>query len=371
MHPTEQAISQALASNRSRINLPIKIDEFDVDWMQRALSVKHPGVSLAAISTEQIIWGTGTKVFVKLDYRETDSAHTLPTRVCIKGPFDERMRKYYDLGIMFVTEAAFYRDVAPLLNIPLPQCLFAEEDGNEGIVILENLSARSATFGDPTKPWTPETCARILDVLARMHAVTWGWKAGHPFRWLTLGSGAQRGGITAMMSGDRFRDLTGRAEIRPHLPRGYDDRDRVLNALQRLWELDDLSHELTLAHGDAHMGQTYSDAAGTPGLLDWQSAAIMPWSKDVAYFLGSALSISDRRTHERDLLEHYLQTLQNDGGPRIDRASAWNSYRQQMLFGMVWPVVTEQMQSIDVIAAMSERFLTAIGDHEPMAALGC
>jgi len=154
------------------------------------------------------------------------------------------------------------------------------------------------------------------------------------------------------------------------MPDGYRDRDRVHNALRKLWELDDASDQLAVGHGDAHLGQTFIEIDGTPGLLDWQSVAIMPWAKDVAYFIGSALTVQDRRAHERDLLAYYLRALRAQGGPALDSHSAWGDYRIQMLHGMVWPVVTEQMQPIAAIAAMSERFLSAIGDLDPISALG-
>jgi hypothetical protein len=96
----------------------------------------------------------------------------------------------------------------------------------------------------------------------------------------------------------------------------------------------------------------------------------MPWSKDVSYFIGSALTVEDRRAHERELLELYLRSLDSRGGPPLDRHSAWQAYRMQMLHGMVWPVVTEQMQPIGVISALCERFLTAIADLDPIGVLG-
>ena len=57
------------------------------------------------------------------------------------------------------------------------------------------------------------------------------------------------------------------------------------------------------------------------------------------------------------------------GGPDLDRAKAWRHYRRQMLIGMVWPVVTENMQPLACIATMSQRYLTAMGDLKTLEAL--
>jgi hypothetical protein len=352
------------------LEFPTNVDALTPTWIRLALSVRHPRLQIRAIKPQRVIWGTATKAFYELDYEGTPADCALPRFICVKGSFDERLRAYYDLGIIFVTEAAFYRDVAPQLGILLPKVLFADENGKEGVVVLEDLAARSVSFGDPTQAWTPEQVVRVLDVLAQMHATTWGWVAGDPLRWLTLGSRAQREGLRAMMSGDRFRELTARPQVRPYLSRTCSDHDRILQGFRRLWELDDQDPDLALGHGDAHLGQTFIQTDGSVGLLDWQSVAIMPWSKDVSYFIGSALTVEDRRTHERELLELYLRSLEARGGPSLDRHSAWQAYRMQMLHGMVWPVVTEQMQSVGVISALCERFLTAIADLDPLGVLG-
>ena len=70
-----------------------------------------------------------------------------------------------------------------------------------------------------------------------------------------------------------------------------------------------------LSHGDPHIGNTYLDA-GRPAFLDWQGVCIAPPMDDVAYFIGGALSVADRRTHERDLLKLYLSAAAAAGGPR-------------------------------------------------------
>jgi hypothetical protein len=88
----------------------------------------------------------------------------------------------------------------------------------------------------------------------------------------------------------------------------------------------------------------------------------MPWAKDVAYFIGGALTIADRRDHEQGLLKAYLDALAAAGGPAIPWEEAWKDYRRQMLQGICWTLVTEHMQPLEAIAVMNERYLTAIRD---------
>jgi hypothetical protein len=346
---------------------PTNPDDLTGAWLADAIQRTSPDIEIVRADQSRIIWGTATKVFFDIEYRRRSDGTTGRETLCVKGAFDERMRNYYDLSVLYTTEAAFYRDIAPQVEMALPKCWLAIEDSKEGIVALEDIGAKGARFVEASESLTPDQCREVLDSLASLHAATWGWQAGR-FPWITLGSGAQRGGNTAMMEGDRFDDLTRRPEVLPHLPPELSDRDTVLAALRRMWAEDDVSPGLCLCHGDIHLGQTYVDAGGRMGIIDWQSAAIMPWAKDVAYFIGGALPTDERRACERDLLEHYLRALEARGGPRIDRVSAWRDYRRQMLVGMVWPVVTENMQPIAAIATMSQRCLTAMRDIGTLAA---
>ncbi|SCW53313.1 Ecdysteroid kinase [Sphingobium faniae] len=359
------------------IGYPVSIASVDEGWVRNALESRFPDIVLRKITRERVIGGTATKILFSLETESRDGVASLPDRICVKGLFDENIRAYFkseaqgsdwDVATLFVMEVSFYRDMPDRLGIPLPECLLAIENGKDGVLILEDLSARDVVFCDARTPWSAGQAARMLRVFARMHAKTWGWKPG-ALPWIELGSRPARESLPALMSGDRFDELLARPQIRSFIPAGYGDRERLLRGLRNLWAQDDRSEWLALGHGDAHVGQTYIEPDGSCAMLDWQTAAIMPWSKDVAYFLGGALTVPDRREHERELLEYYLQQLTAEGGPVLDRAAAWDEYRAQMLQGVVWPFITEQLHLIEVISAMSERFLTAMGDLDPLAVI--
>lgn len=339
--------------------VPLEIDQLDLRWLGHVLRGKDIR-QVVNIECEKVIWGTATKVLMRLDV-EAPAGATRSLRICVKGPFDATLRQYYDLGIMFVLEAAFYRDVAPLLDVRLPLCHHAAEDGAYGIVILEDMVAAGCTFASPERAATPEQASSVLEVMAGVHRGTSGWKEGR-FPWLRLGSVSGRVGIMAMGEGDRFQDLCARPEVASALLDGYRDKNRVMSALRKLWDKDDARSDLVLGHGDAHFGQVYFDAQGKAGLLDWQSIGMMPMMKDVAYFLGGALTVEDRRRHERELLAGYLNAVARNGGPVVDLEAAWQDYCAQMLQGIVWALVTEKMQSSEIIAAFNERYGAAMSD---------
>lgn len=347
---------------------PANVEQLTTKWLDKAFAQKPDAPKVVDSKTDRIIWGTATKVLMTANCESADGTR-FNKEICVKGGFDERLRKYYDLGVMFLQEAVFYRDVAPQLNIVLPECLYADDNGADGVVILENLIARGGTFADPCKPLTPEQAAPVLELMAELHAVTWNWPTSK-YPWLVIGSPSQRDGITAMAAGDRFQELSTRPQVARSITPPYGDGAHMMSALRYLWERDDKSSMLALCHGDAHIGQLYFEPDGRAGLLDWQSIAMMPYAKDLAYFIASALTVEDRRKHERDLIAGYLQALHKRGGPNISLDDAWAEYRVQMLQGMVWIVVTENMQPIEVIETLNERYLTAMRDLDTLGALG-
>jgi len=92
---------------------------------------------------------------------------------------------------------------------------------------------------------------------------------------------------------------------------------------------------------------------------------IAHWAHDFSYFLAGALSVADRRRHERDLLNHYLNKLKDFGVTNLpDAAQAWLDYRAHLLHGIGWVMCPVQMQPEENCCAFTERFSTAITDHD-------
>jgi len=343
--------------------LPLTVDELTPEWFTAALQRDHPGVVVTAAKTTRIIWGTATKVFLTLTYADASAAAGLPAAVCVKGGFDEPVRAF-GLGIAYEHEAGFFRDLAPALSLPLPRVLYAGvEDERQGIVIFEDLNSRGVTFGDPLVPWTADDAATGLEVLASLHGQTWGTPAGR-YGWLELGATTARGPIELLLTPEQFGPLTAREAV-PALHGALADPAAMLAGYRQLWAHDD-AEETAVAHGDAHVGQTYVDADGTPAFLDWQGACATHWAHDVPYFVATALDVETRRASERDLVTHYTRALSAAGGPELSPDLAWEEYRRHTLHGFVWAITPELMQPIEIVGALSTRLVTAIEDHDPL-----
>jgi hypothetical protein len=340
--------------------LPRTPDELTSEWLSAAL-----GRTVESVGIVDVIWGTATKVFLAPKYALGQDG---PERICAKGGFDARLAGF-GLGDAYTLEAQFFANLAPTLDIPLPACYYAEAEGGgeQAVVLLEDLNETGVRFGEPTAPWTVDAVASALEVLAALHGQTWGSTRPKLGDWIEVGSRSVRTTAQVLLGAEHWaaqRALEGG----PSLP-AESKREGYLQAFRKLWELGDAA-DLCVAHGDAHIGNTYVDSRARPGFVDWQCVCLGPWSYDVAYFVGGALEINDRRRSERDLLRHYLQALVVAGGPALDDEAAWLDYRRHALHGFLWVLTPPVMQPLERINTMAQRHLAHIEDLESLVAIG-
>jgi hypothetical protein len=345
--------------------LPLSPEEITTDWIREALGEAMPGVEVTGATVDSVLWGTATKVFVHVSYSGDPDPTGSPERLCVKGGFDPTLRPLVASG--YHTEARFFADIAPAIPSTLPRCWFAASDpeADQAIVILDDLRDR-ATFGRPTEPLSPDLVAAGLELQASWHAQTWDGADLDSFDWLPVGAPVLRGVADMMLSEESWKHhLTQpKADL---VPQPVLDRDRLHRGLRRLWESDDRS-VLALSHGDAHIGNTYVEDDQLR-FVDWQTACLAPWSDDVAYFIVGALTVADRRDHERDLLAHYLEALAAHGAPAPQFEDAWAEYRTRHLHGLLWLLVPEEMQPAEYSAVMAERYGAAAFEHDTLGLL--
>jgi hypothetical protein len=350
-------------------DIPRTVDDITASWLTTALSNRYPGIEVSRIVDLHVIWGTATKVLADIEYATAPPPGGPSTHLCIKGEFDERVRATIDQWSTTPTqlEAAFYDHLAPRLTVPLsPVYYTAAQKGIGGVLIMDNLTEHGAQFGDPTHPWSPEAVARGLHVLASLHGSTWG-QDFTDIDFIDVGSPTVRSAVEALFSPQHWDTTLGGADAPPIPPALY-DRERIWTAYQRAFTAD-AANASSIVHGDAHLGNALRTRNGDVLFIDWAGPCLAPWSFDVAYFLTGSLTIEDRRHHERDLLENYLQALATSGGPDLDRTEAWDNYRAHQLHGIIWSMLPPTLQSRDAVHAMTERYTAAIQDHHTLELL--
>jgi aminoglycoside phosphotransferase (APT) family kinase protein len=149
-------------------------------------------------------------------------------------------------------------------------------------------------------------------------------------------------------------------------------RDRYL-AARGVFAVLDAKREgpRCIVHGDPHIGNMYFTDDGAAGLPDFQLFCEGRWAWDFGYSMTGAMTIEDRRTHERDLLAHYLSELRaaKVNAPTWDEA--WFDYRRFAIWGFVaFLTPGEKIQSEEYNAVVGEHHAVAAVDLESLQALG-
>lgn len=349
--------------NPTSIPLPGGIDAIDPAFLTTALAARYPGVDVESVSIGDSHLGTSSTVRLTLGYRRNDQG--LPTKMMLKGSFADHE---FATGDLSTVEAQFYRDVAPTLsadvNRPLGYFGGVDETGR-AVVLMEDLTARGATFGEATSAATVDEVALGIEQLAALHAQFWTAAARQPFPWL-----GQISDIIAIMrflvSSDHFARYIHRAA--PGIASGLTDRDAVAHGLEAMFA-SDAALPQTLVHGDPHLGNTFRERNGRPGFLDWQFVGRGPAIWDVTYYLTGALTPEERQATEHDLLTLYRRALTAHGVDAPSRDELWLAHRRHMLHGYLSLLTPEESQPESFATTMGQRFSYAATDLDTLGAL--
>lgn len=278
------------------------------------------------------------------------------TAYCVKAHFDEE-----GPGTL-APEARFYRELAPRVGVRTPRAYYAglDETTGRGLVVMEDVIGGGGQFLDAHQPYSLETTRDSLGQLARLHAATWGDPIPAGCDWLV----PKIPEIVRMFPTDVLQGMLddGRApDVAPEL------RDAELLHAAVLETAE--APATCVLHGDTHSGNVYLDAAGRACWLDWQVIQPGHWSTDVAYHLATVLDIEDRRTHEPELLRHYLRELDAQGVAAPSFDEAWESYTLGFSFGyFLWAITRIASRAIVVIHI--PRIAAALTDHDTFRRLG-
>lgn len=305
--------------------LPLVIKDITPAWLSKVLKTK-----VRSVDFQPAIHGTGSKILIEVAYATPATNHP-PTHLCIKGGFNLKLLEMLpELFSVYRLEAQFYHHISPYIPelrlVPSYWCGVDHPSGKgQGIVILQDIKAAGYTFGDPLQTWPPQRVRAALSQLARLHAATWGARQAD-FPWVPREFG-MRDVITEMMSVENWALRFADPAVRPPIPEAFwAHRERIVRCMRTLWStaMDGANKMVCMVHGDAHVGNTFLDTDGQPGFLDWQCPHVNSAANDIAYFMTGALTIEDRRKHERELYGFYLEELCKAGGPRFDIEEVWD-----------------------------------------------
>lgn len=338
-------------------------DDITAPRLSQCLSLRYPDIDISHCEILQIIYGTATKVQLRLTYRSNSTATPLPETLWLKAGLEQHSPQNASL---YALETAFYRDIAPDLKALCPVAYFAETDGSQSLLLMEDLLQRGIRFSDASRPLSVEQAKAVLVQLATLHARYWHSESLGMYSWLPEGSSLRDSGAIHFLFDDANWPRMMALPRNLALPNALKDRESMRSKMMALLEVL-ASNAHCLIHGDAHAGNLGFDAQDRALLFDWQTVMKGYWVHDVAHFMISALSIDDRRRYEKELLQYYLQCLARHGIAAPDWEPAWAAYRRHALYSYSWMLCPPEWQPDEICRLCAQRAEAAIIDLDTLA----
>jgi hypothetical protein len=328
-------------------------------WLTAALQPRFPGVEVISVIPGPIVDRVSTNARIAITCAG-QLPPGLPGQLCVKGYFNEIGRTARSIG---EPEALFYRHVAPESGVRTLRPIYADVDPvtRHGVVVTADVVAEGGRFLDGRGVFTPDQVAECLRELARLHAGTWMQPCWSTQSWLA----PRMGRVLEVWGSDRTTSVIAANLHGPNghgIPAEMRDEGRLIDAY-RTMVASCASQPWCVIHGDPHVGNVFLDAAGQPGLLDWQLVQRGVWSVDVGYHIVSALTVEDRRNSGPDLLRHYLDCLRSFGTEPPPWQESWSALSRGVLHGFfLWAITTKVEPAIREI--LLHRLGTAAAEFE-------
>ncbi|KAI0595021.1 kinase-like domain-containing protein [Biscogniauxia sp. FL1348] len=336
--------------------LPVVPSEVTAEWLGSVIGHKVKSIEL----TRQI-FGTASKLFYTIEYAdEVADPNSRPKHICVKGVFDPEMVANQPWTVSLAQrEADFFTKIAPLIkNMGYPKGWWGGTSKEQGIAIMSDLVREGCTFAPEVASYPVEKVLDGAAQIAGLHAQFWGKsEADYPWIWNNYDPA-----MTFMVSQwDKVAPEVGRIRMPEYLM----DGPRIIKALEKYYTKRNPKFR-TLLHGDTHIGNIYFDAEGHTRFLDWSAFHFASCFHDLVYFMTALLTIEDRRKHEMEVLDHYLKTLHECGGPKFDRndPELMIEYRRSFMTNIIWPICPKGLQSEERVAVLCARTIATWEDHK-------
>jgi hypothetical protein len=363
--------------------LPTDPGDLTLDILNQVIAAENPRVTLTAFEVaESHVWGGGNassagRCVLVPTYAEA-SGPGLPRKLVIKvargGADDPRTPNPVAGagGALYHNEVEVYRRLRPSDFLEAPATLGGAYDpsSNALMLVMEDLREREASFASVKVPTGLARMRSLLDQLAILHARFWqGPELERSLAWMESHT---RG---------RIHDQFNAPEVVPRfiahqvateqfksemVERLGTDPDGLFRQFQRV-QRHQATLPQTVCHGDTHIGNTYILPGERAGLLDWQLACKGFAMHDVSYAMATALSVAQRRQHERELLGYYRERLLANGLAEVPSADAlWCEYRRAIVWGVYigWLTTPVVNYGWEITVLNHLRLMTAYEDLE-------
>jgi hypothetical protein len=326
--------------------------DLTADWLTAAIGAGE----VSEFAFERIGTGQMSECYrVALTYTDGQDG---PASVVLKVAAADPSSRQTGLALgLYEREVRFYTDVAPAILGPVAPCHHAAYDPATGVFDLLLGDATPAVVGDEIAGATIEQARLALTHLGHVHGPLLGDAALSGAAWINRESPLNQGLISALYAGflDRYRDDLA--------PEHREVCERLVATFDAYLAAEAASgRPQGLIHGDYRLDNLLfgQDGADRPlTVVDWQTVSVGPALADVAYFLGCALPVQQRREHSEELLRAYHDAL----GPNVPLTmdDVLEGVRHQSFFGVVMSIVSPML--VERTERGDQMFMTMIARH--------
>ncbi|MGV0701933.1 phosphotransferase [Mycolicibacterium porcinum] len=328
-------------------------EDLTCEWLTTALSCGP----VSGFSFERIGTGQMSECYrVSLSYAPDGDG---PASVVLKVAATDPNSRQTGLALgLYEREVLFYTDIAPALaDGPVAPCYHAAIDTKTGAFDLLLGDAVPAEVGDEIRGATAEQAGVALTELGRMHGSAAGAEALNRAEWLNREAPVNQGLIAGLHAAfvERYAGLI-TPEQRQVCERLVESFDAYL--------ADEGAPErpMGLVHGDYRLdNMLFGDAGADRALtvVDWQTVTKGPAFTDVAYFIGCALPVEQRRAHYDELLAVYHRALGPDSALTLDQVR--DGVRRQSFFGVMMAIISSML--VERTERGDAMFMTMLDRH--------
>jgi hypothetical protein len=331
-------------------------------WLSEALGRTVEVVSIAPVGTGQI----------GACYRVGLAAPASPTSLLAKLPAADPGTREMLAGA-YRGEVTFYADLADTVSVTVPLCSYAAMRPGTGEFTLLLQDLAPAEQGDQLAGCTVTQARAAVTNLAGLHGPRWCDPTLTTVEGLSL-NGPEDAAMLAELYGpateifvEGLGDLVSEEDVATL---------RGCVPVAERWALA-RAERFGLVHGDYRLDNLMFDPEDESAVwaVDWQTLSLALPARDLAYFLGTSLSVEDRRASEHDLVSAYHEALVGHGVGDYAPETCWDDYRFSLVqgplvavFGYAYGTRTERGDRM--FAAMVQRACAAIRDQDTLALAG-
>ncbi|MCU1399706.1 MAG: hypothetical protein JWN62_2815 [Acidimicrobiales bacterium] len=345
----------AVSEQRRGTSVAADIDEVTPEWLTARLRDAGIAVDVAELQSTRV--GTGQ---IGASYRvvptSTSPHDGAPASFIVKlATGSEAVRQRVAAG--FAKEVAFYSTIAATVVVRTPRCWHAAiaDDTLTFSLLLEDLAP--AVPGVQKDGCSVAQAHDALRNLAGLHAPRWNDPG---LLGIEVIAPPDAGVAVADFLGATYADAAEQftERYRDELDPTESQIIRDVGPVLARWQMA-RPRPFTVTHGDYRLDNLMFPTEGDGvSVLDWQTVAVAPPSRDVAYFLGNSLDPSLRRDHEHALIDTYVRAPGELGVTDYPAAACFQDYRFGQLQGPMITVLGCMFASSDPTPASDEMFLT-------------